>query len=779
MRFIKRKLFGSRIRYSFSLGRPSSLKALPVFLIAVLIVFFLIASPVLAADSDNDGVDDSIDNCPFTANPSQTDTNGDGLGDACDTDHDGIHNSIDNCQGTVSTDIRDSDADGFGNPCDNCKLIANNDQTDSDGDDIGDACDPDLVAPPCGPIEGNSSGEREPDELYNKIVAWHVYTLRIPPDQNNPIGDTLPAGSGFVFRFPVFDTGADQVVFGSSVDGGPSRMNYTGNPALLDIRIWGLQAIGPEVNGGIPGNNPEFEFHNVNLNEQPDLPTLLGGPVPNQVVAYIDYTITVTRSFTNGSTETVKGPAITFFDPSDPSIPEPLFSANVELIGSTIPSSPTTIGKGPRPLLRNTRFVNTTDGTTHSVESPASPTTIPSGKKFLIDTGNSTTQIGQNLAEALGIDYENAVPVDTITIGGKTLKGFKIDRFEIHAANGSDKYEINEPLVFVWPEPTRFGVDANIGGNFFEQTQLLVDLPGSQIGLFRGVCNQPPECDANGPYVSECAGTTTSVQLDGSGSTDPDGDPLTYLWTSSFGSATGANPTMQFPELGTFTIDLVVDDGRGGTAACSAEVTVEDTTPPSLTVPPDITKECEGPAGTAVDIGVATASDICDESIVVQNDAPDPTIFLLGTTDVTWTATDSSGNSSTATQTVTVVDTTPPTLELSVTPDVLWPPNHKMVPIMVTAEAIDVCDSEPIVELFEITMNEGDETISFDEIFDSTVGDGHTVGDIQVGSNGEVSLRAERSGKGDGRIYTITYIATDGSGNSTTASATVTVPHNR
>ena len=107
MRFIKRKLFGCRIRYSLSLGRPSYLKALPVFLVAVLTVLFLIASPVLAVDSDGDGIDDVFDNCPDF----------------------------------VSGDTRDSDADGVGNPCDNCMLIAN-DQTDGDGDDIGDACDP-------------------------------------------------------------------------------------------------------------------------------------------------------------------------------------------------------------------------------------------------------------------------------------------------------------------------------------------------------------------------------------------------------------------------------------------------------------------------------------------------------------------------------------------------------------------------------------------------------------------------------------------------------------
>ena len=56
----------------------------------------------------------------------------------------------------------------------------------------------------------------------------------------------------------------------------------------------------------------------------------------------------------------------------------------------------------------------------------------------------------------------------------------------------------------------------------------------------------------------------TAVTLDGSGSTDPDEDPLTYTWTGPFseggGTVTGVNPTVTLP-LGTHTIGLVVDDG--------------------------------------------------------------------------------------------------------------------------------------------------------------------------------------------------------------------------
>jgi hypothetical protein len=75
-------------------------------------------------DSDNDGVPDNSDNCPNTYNPNQTDSDGDGIGDACestpptDSDSDGIPDSRDNCASTYNPDQKDSDGDGIGDVCD-------------------------------------------------------------------------------------------------------------------------------------------------------------------------------------------------------------------------------------------------------------------------------------------------------------------------------------------------------------------------------------------------------------------------------------------------------------------------------------------------------------------------------------------------------------------------------------------------------------------------------------------------------------------------------------
>jgi hypothetical protein len=62
---------------------------------------------------------------------------------------------------------------------------------------------------------------------------------------------------------------------------------------------------------------------------------------------------------------------------------------------------------------------------------------------------------------------------------------------------------------------------------------------------------------------------------------------------------------------------------------------------------------------------------------------------------------------------------------------------------------------------------------------DNGTGDGDTANDIVIFDNLTFQLRAERSGNGNGRIYTITYQVTDWAGNSALATATVTVPHDK
>ncbi|MCR2804714.1 alginate lyase family protein [Paenibacillus soyae] len=116
------------------------------------------------------------------------------------------------------------------------------------------------------------------------------------------------------------------------------------------------------------------------------------------------------------------------------------------------------------------------------------------------------------------------------------------------------------------------------------------------------------------------------------------------------------------------------------------------------------------------------------------------------------------------------IDKTAPTVEINLSAEVLWPPNHRMVPVTTKIYAYDSLSNVNVV-LQSITSNEPDDG----------AGEGDKANDIQeVEWNTfdlEFLLRAERSGIKAGRTYTITYLAIDEAGNQAVASVEVRVPH--
>ena len=133
------------------------------------------------------------------------------------------------------------------------------------------------------------------------------------------------------------------------------------------------------------------------------------------------------------------------------------------------------------------------------------------------------------------------------------------------------------------------------------------------------------------------------------------------------------------------------------------------------------------------------------------------------------TVTDPSGYSATDSVVVTVVDTTPPTITaVTASPSVLLQANHQMVPVTVAVSATDNCDPSVICRIVSVASNEPVDGL----------GDGDTSPDWVVTGNLTLDLRAERSGKGTGRVYTITVECTDLSGNKSTSTVAVSVPRN-
>ncbi len=276
---------------------------------------------------------------------------------------------------------------------------------------------------------------------------------------------------------------------------------------------------------------------------------------------------------------------------------------------------------------------------------------------------------------------------------------------------------------------------------------------------------QPP---SNAP-VARCQSIIVSAQnscqypfsaseVDG-GSYDPDaGDSLTLTTNQSgpFG-------------LGSHNVTLTVADDRGLYSTCEAVVTVVDDVPPTITVPPD-RLFTTGPGATLggvvlnnldSSLGVATAVDNCSTLTPERTGVPAGNFFPIGSTTLTYEATDAKGNKAMAEQKVTVIDNTAPTISgASVSPSVIWPPNGKMIDVVVSYNAVD--NSGTIVTGLSISSNEQT-----------------SAGSMLVLDNHRVRLRAERADKGKGRIYTIVITATDPYGNSFQQSVTVTVPHDK
>ncbi len=92
-----------------------------------------------------------------------------------------------------------------------------------------------------------------------------------------------------------------------------------------------------------------------------------------------------------------------------------------------------------------------------------------------------------------------------------------------------------------------------------------------------------------------------------------------------------------------------------------------------------------------------------------------------------------------------------------------------MVEVEVAASASDICDTTPSCHITSVSSNEPA----------NGLGDGGTAPDWKITGDLTVDLRAERSGKGEGRIYTIAVTCTDTFGNSSVGNTTVTVAHDR
>jgi len=160
----------------------------------------------------------------------------------------------------------------------------------------------------------------------------------------------------------------------------------------------------------------------------------------------------------------------------------------------------------------------------------------------------------------------------------------------------------------------------------------------------------PPVVTAPPAVTVEATGPLTAVTLGSATATDNIDGTIPAI-----ASATGPFA------VGSYSIAWSATDSAGNTTNATQAVTVLDTTAPTITAPANITLEATG-ALTVATLGTASATDLTGTPTVSSNA---PASFPVGVTNVIWTALDGFGNNAAATQTVTITDTTAPTLTLN------------------------------------------------------------------------------------------------------------------
>ncbi|HEX8176984.1 MAG TPA: Ig-like domain-containing protein [Pyrinomonadaceae bacterium] len=543
------------------------------------------------------------------------------------------------------------------------------------------------------------------------------------------------------------------------------------------------------------------------------------------------------------------------------------------------------VGVGSAP---NTVRDNTADAPNNSTYG-----TLDIRRKFTNNTGGSVTGLRFRIVDmtttpASGTADLRARTSSTIVVGSDTVQGTTLETPPAQAQGGGVNSSLRAGTVTLLT-PLANGSSINLRFLFGVEQQgdyrvgIVIETItsgglGQDIWVLRGNtesgghtdggCNTPPVASAGDDQTVECSGGAASVALDGSASTDPDGDtPLTYEWREgatvigttaqlstslSFGphtltlkvtdpsgdysedtvnvnvvdtsdplitappnvtvntgagattcGAVVSDETLGTPEasdgcstnvtvtrdgvpsgnnfpVGQTIITYTADDGHGHTKKAYQTVTVIDNTPPSLSVPSD--QEVDAPANScsaSVNPGTASGSDNCGAVTItgVRSDSqPLNAPYPVGVTTITWTAKDGANNTTTGTQTIKVNDKTAPTIVLTSGTISLSPPNHQYVTFTISqlvSSVSDLCDAS--VDINDVVISQ----VTSDEPEDANGnGDGNTLNDMVITPDCKsLQVRKERSGNGDGRVYTVTLKVKDSSGNVATAVRKIYVPN--
>jgi PKD repeat protein len=549
-----------------------------------------------------------------------------------------------------------------------------------------------------------------------------------------------------------------------SVDAGPDQTTYTGEQVAFNGTTTANQSSIVNVNWDFgDGSDP------VNGSD----PALLNETIHNYTtIGEYEVTLSVTDSDTNTTeTDTLTVTVVENEPPVADAGPDQTVEQTSPDGAEVVLNASASSDPYDDPLTYNWTWTNgSAVGVTTTVLFPAGTINV-----------TLTVSDGEfNVTDSVLITVEDTEPpyVDAgedVTVPLETPEGTQV------TLNGTAIDDIDIELDYVWSENgTVLGNEANLTYTFSFGSHVLTlnatddsGNTGTDTVTVDVVDTTPPVVDAGEDATVEAVSPSgAEVMLHGEATDDTDMD-LDYVWSEEDTIlGTDANLTITL-SLGTHVLTLNATDDSGNTGTDTVTVDVVDTTPPVVDAGEDATVEAGYETtihGTATDLVDTQLDYVWEEGSTVLGTEADLTFtFTLGTHVLTLTATDDSGNTATDNVTIEAVDTTAPEISVSVVPDIMWPPNHKYADVETVVTVQDTVDPSPTVILVSVTSNEAD----------NGKGDGNTTNDIVTLDDTSFRLRAERSGTGQGRIYTITYKATDASGNSAEASITITVPHNK
>lgn len=408
-----------------------------------------------------------------------------------------------------------------------------------------------------------------------------------------------------------------------------------------------------------------------------------------------------------------------------------------------------------------------------AVQLPGNITLAPLTATYTIGVTSSHTVVAT-------VRNGQALPVAGVTVT------FRVDTGPNAGATGTGVTNATGQAPFTYSSNGTAGTDL-ITGRYVDGNETRIS-PAVQA-IWELPANLPPVANAGGPYSTP---EGSSVTLDGSASSDPDGNPLTYSWDTdndgSYGDASGV--TASFFGLdgpATHTVSLRVCDTFNACATASTTVTVHNVAPTANAGADqtvyrndsvllagtwgDPAVFADDPYSWSWDLDGNGTADATGSAGFGSTIGQSTSFAAVGTYVLTFRVTDKDGGSGSDTVTITVLNRPPDCSVAAPSLSLLWPPNHRMVPISI--QGVTDPDGDPVA--ITISSIRQDEPVN-------DIADGNTAIDGAGVGTDTAQVRAERSGSprnpGNGRVYHIGFTASDGQ-DTCSGTVTVGVPHDQ